>query len=177
MNWIEGKSTQLWSVIPFVKAKQLTPSRWRGLQDVVVVVGLLGTTDVTVNQHCSDCDWNWCSSFFPSASTLPSCVETVLKWHWILNLQGCLENWWNRQQKKEVFTGCEVSKHWLDVWKNSQIVEGKKFIYFRWLYKPLALACSHHGLAITDSQYPLKKFPPLFSWFSTTSSYSLQIHS
>lgn len=59
------------------------------------------------------------------------------------------------------FWGSRVSKYRYDAWKTSQCVErgGKKrasFHVLRWHCKRLAWVCSHRGLAITDSQYPLR---------------------
>lgn len=39
---------------------------------------------------------------------------------------------------------------------------------YQWQCNPLALVCSLHGLAITDSQNP-PRIPPPISWFSPTS--------
>ena len=63
-------------------------------------------------------------------------------------------------------------------WANADLMHGKWVsvhrgnekshpTFLRWHCKPLALVCSHRGLAITDSLYPPIKSPSAY-WFSTT---------
>ena len=66
----------------------------------------------------------------------------------------------------------------VNAWKPRQCVQREEIflIYvLRWHCKPLALVCSHHGVAITDSQYP-RRIPLHFLGFKTTSSNPVQLH-
>lgn len=123
---------------------------------------------ITVSQHWHNFDWNARSSFLRCVARENAC-GCILLVNAVIQGGNCAKEIYSCSFPQKVY---EISQSFTSSSGNRKqtrdtdsCLERRDGIFFnyvlRWHCKPLALVCSHHGLAITDSHYS-QRIPLLF---------------